>query len=309
MVYSSHQQVVDAVCRHQGKRVMAVASAADAHVLEAVVQAHQKGIAQAILLGDAGRISEILRALSSDPADYWICPAADPQEAGKKAVELVRDGEANFLMKGMMETRDLLKPVVNKENKLHTGRVMSHVAFNQLPNYPKLLINTDGGMVISPTLEEKKGILENAVEALHALGYALPKVAVLAGVEKVNPKMPETVDAAALQQMNQNGEITGCIVKGPLSYDIAISGQVAQEKHFDCPEAGDFDVLLQPCLAAGNILGKCWSYTAGSIMAGVIMGAKVPIILTSRSAPALEKFYAIAIASLVALGLEEKYAR
>ncbi|MEG1661787.1 MAG: phosphate acyltransferase, partial [Clostridiales bacterium] len=195
--------------------------------------------------------------------------------------------------------RDLLKPVVNKENKLHTGRVMSHVAFNKLSNYPKLIINTDGGMVIAPTLEEKKGIILNAVAALHAIGYVLPKVAVLAGVEKPNPKMPETLEAAALQEMNERGEISGCLVCGPLSYDIAISGEVAKQKKFPCPYAGDFDVLVAPNLAAGNILGKCWSFTAGSVMAGMIMGAKVPIILTSRGAPAEEKFLSIAIASLV----------
>ncbi len=309
MVYRTFEQVVSAVHKHREKRVAAVAAANHASVLQAIIQAKRQGIVEAILIGDSAAIKRELIALGGEIGDYDIVHATDNLQAGEKAVALAKEGQANFLMKGMMDTQDILKPVVKKENGLQMGHIMSHLGFNQLPNYPKLIVNTDGGMVVSPTLQEKKEIIENAVSAFHALGYSLPKVAVLAGVEKVNSHMPETVEAAALQQMNQQGEIGGCIVRGPLSYDIAMSASIAREKNCACPEAGDFDILVAPNLAAGNILGKCWSCSAGAIMGGVVIGAKVPVILTSRGAKAKEKFFAIAIAALVALGMEKQNER
>ena len=164
------------------------------------------------------------------------------------------------------------------------------------------VIHCDGGMVIYPSLEEKVHIVENAVTALHAMGYENPKLAVVAGIEKVNPKMPETTDAAALKQMNQEGKITGCTIEGPISYDIAMDPQIAKHKGFANGDCGDFDCLIMPNLVAGNILGKCYTVTVGAPMAGVIMGAKVPIIMTSRGSDENEKFYSIVMAARIAMG-------
>ncbi|MCR4962777.1 MAG: phosphate butyryltransferase [Firmicutes bacterium] len=307
MVYQTFEQAASALRACRGQRVAAVAAAGHSSVLQAVIQAKRQGVSEAILIGNAAAIKRELAALGGDRGDYDIVNVPDRRQAGEKAVQLAKEGHANYLMKGMMETRDILRPLVKKENGMNTGRIMSHLGFNQLPDYHKLIVNTDGGMVISPSLQEKKGIIENAVAAFHALGYVSPKAAVLAGVEKVNPRMQETVDAAALEQMNRRGEISGCIVRGPLSYDVAMSARLAREKGCSCPDAGDFDILVAPNLAAGNILGKCWSCSAGAIMGGMVVGAKVPVILTSRGASAQEKYYAIVITALVAMGMEKQY--
>ena len=204
-------------------------------------------------------------------------------------------------MKGLIETRDMLHPVVAKANDLRTGKLMSHVVFfSNVPNYHKLLVATDGGMVMYPTLEEKVGIVENAVEAMRKMGYEMPRVAVLAAIEKVNPKMRATVEAAELKRMNREGLIQHCIVEGPLSYDVAMDKAIAHHKGVDCEYCGDFDALILPDIDAGNILGKCLIVTAKAEMGGVIMGAKVPIVLTSRGSSAEEKFFSIAVASLMA---------
>ena len=180
------------------------------------------------------------------------------------------------------------------------GGVMSHFTAFEVPSYHKLLVPVDGGMVTYPTLEQKKAIIENTVGALRAMGYDEVKVGVLACVEKLNPKMPETVDADALKQMNLRGEITGCIVEGPISYDCAVSKEIADFKGFTSPVAGDVDVLIAPNIHAGNIMGKMLACTAGAKMAGFIVGAQVPIVLTSRGSTPLEKYNSIAIAAAAA---------
>jgi phosphate butyryltransferase len=299
-VYRDFTEIVEKARTAQTRSVLAVAGAQDAHVIEAVLKAQHEGIADAVLVGSAPEIRELIRSQDGDPADFEIAAADSAESAGQRAVDLVKARQANILMKGIMETRDLLKPVVDKRNNLHTGRVMSHMAFNKLPNYPKLIVNTDGGMVVYPSLEDKKNIIINAVTTLRAMGYACPKVAVLAGVEKVNPKMLETVEADQLKQMNLNGEIPDCIVEGPLSYDIAMDAEIARYKGSDCPHSGDFDVLLMPNLAAGNILGKSWTVTAHSVMAGIIVGAKVPVIIVSRGSGCEEKYLSIALAAVAA---------
>lgn len=205
-------------------------------------------------------------------------------------------------MKGLMQTRELLSPVVRSENGLRTGRVMSHFAVNELPGYHKLIVNTDGGMLIAPTLEEKQSLIENAVAALHQMGVERPKVAILAGVETVNPKMPETLDAAELAAKCREGQIPGCMIEGPVSYDVAMSREIAAHKSVSYRWCGDYDVLVAPDLAAGNILGKCWAITAHAKMAGLILGAKVPVIVTSRGSTAEEKFNSIALAALISGG-------
>jgi len=299
-VYRDFSEIVAKARASETRRVLAVAAADDEHVIEAVLKARREGIADAILVGDAIKIRALISGQGGDPADFEIVAVASGENSGQTAVDLVKAGKADILMKGIMETRELLKPVVARENNLHTGRVMSHMAFFKLPNYPKLIVNTDGGMVVYPSLEDKKSIIINAVASLRAMGYACPKVAVLAGVEKVNPKMIETVEADQLKQMNLSGEIPDCIVEGPLSYDIAMDAEIARRKGSDCPHSGDFDVLVVPNLAAGNLLGKSWTVTAQAVMAGIIVGAKVPVIIVSRGSGCEEKFLSIALAAVAA---------
>lgn len=296
-MFADFSSLLQAVRQGGAQRRVAVASAEDIPVLEAVAQAHRERIAESILIGDAGRIRSLLTQLGEEESQYEIvdCPH---EQTGQKAVELVRNGTADILMKGMMQTKELLGPVVRRENGLRTGRVMSHFALNELPGYHKLIVNTDGGMLIAPTLEEKRSLIENAVVALHRMGCTCPKVAVLAGVETVNPKMPETLEAAELAAMNERGELGDCIVEGPVSYDVAMSREIAKHKGVNYRCCGDYDVLVPPDLAAGNILGKCWAVTAHAKMAGIILGAKAPVIITSRGSTAEEKLNSIALAAL-----------
>ncbi len=224
----------------------------------------------------------------------------DLAEAARKAVSLVVEGKADFLMKGKLDTSVLLKAVVNKECGLGQGRTMSHFTMFQVPGYHKLLVPVDGGMVTYPTLEQKRDIICNTVDTLRSMGYDMPKVGVVTCVEKVNPKMPETVEADLLKQMNENGEISGCIVEGPISYDCAVSREIADFKGFQSPCAGDCDVLVAPNIHAGNIMGKMLAVTCGAKMAGFIVGAKCPIVMTSRGSSPEEKYLSIVISAVAA---------
>lgn len=276
---------------------MAVAAAGDDHTIEAVLNARKEGIVSPILVGDKKLIDAALSEFGATVPEEDIYDIPDIAESAKFAVQLVREGKANLLMKGKLDTSVMLRPVVNKETGIGKGGVMSHFTAFEVPNYHKLLVPVDGGMVTYPTLEQKKSIIENTVGALRAMGYDEVKVGVLACVEKVNPKMPETVEADELKQMNLRGEITGCIVEGPISYDCAVSKEIADFKGFHSPVAGDADVLIAPNIHAGNIMGKMLACTAGAKMAGFIVGAKVPIVLTSRGSSPLEKYNSIAIAA------------
>lgn len=300
-MFRNFEEMVEAAKKNKKRRVVAVAGAADEAVIESTLKAKEEGIAEPILVGDAQKIKECLVALEQNVEDFRIEDCAF-ENIGQRAVELVQDGEADFLMKGMIDTKDILKPVVSKENRLRTGRVMSHLSLNEVPGYHKLLGNTDGGMLVYPDLEQKKAIIENATEILHKLGYEDPKFAVLCAVEKLNPKMTECVDADALQKMNEADEIKGCKVIGPISYDVAMDKHIAEHKKFDCEYCGDFDVLVMPNMAAGNIFGKTLTVTVGAKMAGIIIGAKCPIVLTSRGSSAEEKYLSIVFAGLAATG-------
>ena len=286
------------------RAVMAVAAAADPHSLEAALEARRAGIAEPLLVGDRGAILSLLEGLGESVPDEDIIDASGSAEAAARAVALVREGRASFLLKGGLDTSVLLRAVVDKERGLSRGRLMSHFTIFQIPGYHKLLAPVDGGMVTYPTLEQKKQIIENTVEMFHALGYDRPKVGVLACVEKINPKMPETVEADALKQMNLRGEIGGCIVEGPISYDCAVSKEIADYKGFESPCAGDCDILLAPNIHAGNIMGKMLTVTCGAKMAGFIVGAACPIAMTSRGSSAEEKFDSIVLAAVCAAGMK-----
>ena len=286
------------------RAVMAVAAAADPHSLEAALEARRAGIAEPLLVGDRGAILSLLEGLGESVPDEDIIDASGSAEAAARAVALVREGRASFLLKGGLDTSVLLRAVVDKEHGLSRGRLMSHFTIFQIPGYHKLLAPVDGGMVTYPTLEQKKQIIENTVEMFHALGYECPKVGVLACVEKLNPKMPETVEADALKQMNLRGEIPGCVVEGPISYDCAVSKEIADYKGFESPCAGDCDILLAPNIHAGNIMGKMLTVTCGAKMAGFIVGAACPIAMTSRGSSAEEKFDSIVLAAVCAAGMK-----
>lgn len=281
-----------------GVRV-ALAAAEDVHALEGIKDVAEMGIVRPVLVGEADAIRVCLAEVGLEVDDADIYDADSVEAAAARAVELVREGKADFLMKGKMQTADLLRAVVNKERGLSRGRTMSHMAVNEVPAYRKLLVTTDGGMLLAPTLEQKHDIILNAVEALARLGYDCPKVGVLAAAEKVNPKLADSLDAAALKDMWTAGEIQGCIVEGPISLDLALVPERAVQKGYESPCAGDVDVLVAPNITCGNALGKTLVEMAGAKMAGLIVGAACPIVLTSRGSSAEEKRNSLCLAALM----------
>lgn len=299
MVLKSFQELSEKVLQESRKKRIVVAAAHDEHTLQAVIKAVKDDLVEAILVGNREIIYEILEKSGEDSTDYLIYHEADADAAAKKAVALIREGEGDFLMKGKMETAQLLRPVVNKEQGLGTDRVMSAFAIFETPGYHKLLSVNDGGMLTYPDLEQKKAIIQNTADTFCKLGYENPKIGVLTAIEKVNPKMPETVDAQKLCQMREKGEITGCELAGPISMDIALNAEAAQMKGYDSPVAGDADALVVPDIHTGNAVGKAITMLAGGKMAGVVVGAKVPVIINSRSASAEEKYDSILLACAI----------
>ena len=300
MELSGYESLVELAKNLPNKGIVAVAGAADAHAVEAVLEAKDNGVVEPYLVGKPNIIKEILRRHDRNPADFRIIGAVAGMNEAETAVELIKMGEASYLMKGMMETSDVLRPVVKKENGLRTGRGMSHVSFNSFAGYHKLICCTDGGMVPQPDLQQKKNILMNAVDAFRRLGYEDPKVACVCCKETVDVKIPATTDARALRDAAQAGEFGKCFVEGPISYDIAMSADIAKIKHFDCAHCGDFDIILVPDIHSGNILTKAWILHSGATMAGVIAGARIPIVVTSRGSTAEEKFLSLALAAVIA---------
>ena len=300
MVFKSFDEVIEKVKGYPERKRMAVAAAGDEHTLQAVMHARKEGIVDPLLVGDKAVIDQVLAELGETVAEENIFDYPDVKEAAEFAVKLVKDGKADFLMKGKLDTSVILKAVVNKENGLGLGRTMSHFTMFEVPTYHKILCPVDGGMVTYPTLEQKTDIINNTVETLIAMGYDCPKVGVLACVEKVNPKMPETVEARELKEMNERGEIKNCIVEGPISYDCAVDKEIAEFKGFHSEVAGDVDVLIAPNIHAGNIMGKMLACTCKAKMAGFIVGAKCPIVLTSRGSSAEEKYLAIVVSAAAA---------
>lgn len=297
MEFKNFDELIAKVQKNNHIKRVVVVAAHDEHTLEAVFKARKDKIVEPILVGNKSEIKEMLNKLHQNLDDEDIIDTSTDNESAEKAVELINNNKADFIMKGKIQTADLLRVVVSKKSGLRTNKLMSHVAFNEVPSYHKLLITTDGGLVMYPDLEKKKQVLENAVEVLLNIGYDQPKVAVLAAVEKINEKMPESVDAAKLKDMNQNGEIKNCIVEGPISYDLAMSKESAKIKGYNSPVVGNPDILLVPNITTGNILGKSLVYSANAKMAGFITGAKAPIVLTSRGASSEEKYLSIVISA------------
>ena len=283
------RQLVESV----DKRTVAVVAAHDAHTLEAVLKTKDEGILDHILIGKKDEIIKIGNELGYDVSPDVIIDSDTDEDAVTKGLDLIKTGGADFLQKGILQTSTLLKGVVNKENGIKARDTLSNVALLDIPAYHKVVGLTDGGMVMYPTLEQKKDIIDNAVEVYKALGYDNPKVAVLCAVETLNPKMPETVDAAELKKMNQEGIIKDCVVEGPISFDMAVDPEAAKIKGYESPVAGDADIIIMPDISAGNLTSKALTVLGGAMMAGIVMGAKCPIALNSRSAAFEEKYYSL----------------
>lgn len=294
------QELMEAA-KAQKKSRLAVAAAQDDDVLIAVCNAAQEGIIEPILIGDTAKIKALAVENSLDISAFELIEAPDLVDAARMAVKMVSSGQADFLMKGLIDTAILLKAVLDKEIGLRTDSQLSHVMVYGTPQYHKLLFLTDGGMNIAPTLEEKAKIIKNAVTVAKAVGIHRVKVACLAAKEKVEPKMQATVDADALQKMGDAGDFgLDVLVQGPLAFDLAISKEACAVKKFTGEVAGDADVLLVPTIEMGNGIGKTMTYMAKADSAGIIMGAKVPVVLVSRADSHEAKLYSIAMGSLIA---------
>ena len=299
MVISGFQEL-KARLREAVPQRAVVAAAHDRHTLEAVFQAQRDGLIRPILVGDGEKIRAIARALGWEMPEEDLVEAGDDAACARQAVELIRQGRGKLLIKGMLQTGTMLKEVVRPDTGIRASELLSHVAILDVPAYHKLLFLTDGGMVVAPDRNQKREILRNVLSLCRFLGYKKPKVAVLCAVETVSPRMPETGDAAALKAEGERGDFGPCLIEGPISFDLATDREAAEVKGYHSPVAGDADILLVPAIAAGNLLGKALYGMAGGDMAGVVLGASVPITVNSRGAAPEEKYDSIAIAAAMA---------
>lgn len=285
------------IAKSKTTRRIAVAAAADLPVLQAIKVAMEEKIIEPVLVGDKSGIEKISQEIGLNLSGIKIIDEPNPAKASQKAVIEIREGNADILMKGLVSTGPLLRAVLDKENGLRKGKVLSHIALYESQFYHKLLGVTDAAMNVAPEFDEKVAILQNAVEAFHKLGIENPKVAVVGAVEVVNAKMDATVHAAMLTMMNKRKQIKGCIVDGPLAIDNAVSKEAAEHKGIISDVAGDCDIIVTPDINSGNILYKTLGFLGGGLAAAVLMGAQVPIVLTSRSDSDKSKLLSIALAA------------
>lgn len=285
--------------RKLGPKKIAVAVAQDEDVMLAVEAARIQGMAEAILVGDQELIDEIAEKNHIEIDAYEIIDEKDPIEACRIVVKLVSSQQADIVMKGIIDTSVILKAVLDKKIGLRTDRILSHISVFESEKFERLFFLTDGGMNILPDLDAKKQIVENAVQLAHDLGIEEPKVAIVCAKEKVNAKMPATLDAQALEEMNAEGVITGCVIGGPLALDNAVSEAAAQHKNIDHPVAGKADILVMPNIEAGNIFYKSLVFFSDAEKSGLVLGAKAPIIVTSRADSKQTKLNSIALAILM----------
>ncbi len=295
----SMQEILDKAADIKTKTV-AVACAADVEVLEAIEKARKLNIVNAILVGTESEIVALLKKVDGNANDYQIIDESDPAEASRISVELVVDGKADMVMKGLVDSSVILRAVLNKEKGLRTGSLLSHATAFEIPGQKKIYYMTDGAFNVSPTAEDKKQIIQNSIAVANALGNKKPNVAAICAVEKVNPKMQATLDAQQLVEMYEKGEITGCVVGGPFGLDNAVSAEAAKHKGINHPVAGNADILLMPMIEAGNVFYKSMMFLAGAKSASVVCGAKKPVILTSRADTFETKLNSIALAALMA---------
>ncbi|MDW7674267.1 MAG: bifunctional enoyl-CoA hydratase/phosphate acetyltransferase [Bacillota bacterium] len=297
MNFSSFQQIIDHA-RNRGKCFLSVAAAQDKDVLKSVQEAVEQNLIVPILSGDGEQIKRYAADLDFNLAGIEIIDEPDPYEASLRAVEQVSNGCAQILMKGSVNSNAFLKAVLDKQVGLRTGKLLSHLAIVEVPSFTRLLFVTDGGINIAPDLNQKVVILENSVAFMNKLGYVEPKVAVLSANEVVIPQMASTEEGAMLSKMAERKQLKNCIVDGPLSLDLAISLKSVAMKGIDSKVAGQAQLLLAPNIESGNIFCKALVYFAKAEFAGVVLGARAPIVMTSRSDSSRSKIASIAIASL-----------
>ena len=284
------------------KKKLAVAVAQDEPVLEAVKAAKDRGIADAILVGDKSKIEEVAMKIDMDLTDFEIIHEEDIKKAALKAIQLVSSGKADMVMKGLVDTATFLRSVLNKEVGLRTGKLMSHVSVFEIEGIDRLILLTDAAFNTYPDLKQKVQIINNSVMVAKSCGIQNPKVAPVCAVEVVNPDMPATVDAALLSKMSDRGQIKGCIVDGPLALDNALSEEAAHHKGVAGPVAGKADILLLPNIDVANVMYKSLTYTAPTKNGGILVGTSAPVILTSRADSFETKVNSIALAALVSEG-------
>src|SRR5208282_2153957 len=297
-----HEKYDRLIARCQGLAPIptAVAHPCDESSLSGAIDAAEAGIILPILIGPIAKIRAVAEKLKFDLGRYEIVDVPHSHAAAEKAVEVVHLGKAELLMKGSLHTDELMAEVVRKDTGLRTSRRISHVFIMDVPTYAKPLFITDGAVNIFPSLEDKADIVQNAIHLAHALGVALPKVAILSALETITSKLPSTIDAAALCKMAERGQITGAILDGPLALDNAINRDAAVLKHITSAVAGDADILVVPDLEAGNLLAKELTFLANADAAGIVLGARVPIILTSRADSVRVHMASCAVAALYA---------
>ncbi len=295
---SKLSELVD-MAKAKRRRKIAVAAAGDYDVLQALKNAGSEGIVEPVLVGIKSKIEKISKEIDYDISKFELIDIEDKFEASLQAAQLIREGHADLLMKGMVSTAQLLKAVLDKEHGLRKGSILSHVAIFESPHYHKLLGVTDAAMNVAPTFEEKIGVINNAVELFHLLGEPNPKVAIVGAVETVNQRMESTMHAATLSMMNKRQQITGCTIDGPLALDNAISKKAAEVKNIQSDVAGNVDIVVAPDINGANFLYKALNFLGGASTAAVIMGAKVPVVLTSRADSEKIKFLSIALAAAI----------
>jgi phosphate butyryltransferase len=285
--------------RKLGPAKIAVVEAHDPDVLESLAQAEPLGLALPILIGTPLKIEQAARKVGYRLRPESLLPTSGEEASTRQAIDLIREGKADLLMKGKVTTANLIRNVLDKERGLRTGRQLSQVIVFKTPRIPRLMVMTDAAINIAPTLENKAEICRNAIEVAHALGISEPKVVLLTALEFVNPAMPATVDAAALVQMNRRGQITGAYLEGPLALDVPLSRFAADRKYIESPVVEATDVFIAPDIEAANILFRAIVYFAGAECGGTIVGARVPLILLSRAEPPETKIHSISLALLL----------
>ena len=289
-----------AEARKRGPKVVAIAAAHEREVMTAASDSESLGLAECTLVGDQPTIERIAREAGIDLTRMTIIHESDPRMCANKVMELVGQGQVQIAMKGKVETGDFLRAALNKDYGLRRGNLFTHVGVFEIPGMDRLILVSDAGVVVAPDMEQKFEIVRNAIEVAHALGVEEPKVAILAATEMVNPKIPATLDAANLSKMADRGQIRGGLVDGPLALDNAISPESVAVKGIQSQVAGHADILIPPDIEAGNVLAKAITYFANGKMAGVVVGAKSPMIVASRSDSHETKLVSMALGVLLA---------
>lgn len=290
--------MISAACKRKPKRTIAIANAADDKMIHVVKEVLHMDLCHVICVGDQEKICRLAEENQLSAADFTIVDEKEDTAAALKSVTLVSSHKADILVKGKMNTSDFLRAVLNKEAGLRTGRQLNVLTCYDEPGEKKLFFMTDGGMTIAPTLQDKVEMMHNAVPVLHRMGIEKPKVAILAANEKVSPKMPATMDAKALCDMADLGELPDAIYEGPIAFDVAMNPKAAKEKNIDSQITGDVDLFLVPNIETGNCMGKAIGYFAGGQTAGMVIGASAPVVMSSRAAGLQGKITSIAWAIL-----------